>query len=283
MEKFILKTSFDCLIKSSSEEMLLSPNETLELEYAEKLNVYPLGSHACAFVVDLNKLEKSSFYDYTEIDDSTLICLQNGIKCETFKVATLISGDNKCTFEVSKSTLVVQSGNWKRVIELQEEFENFTTLLKEDIALIKLDNNRGASIYAFNIKSGEVKTFNGESAKFNDNGFELENGGLCTKYVIDSQGLKCENDNITSVAACNETIAYNFLSFLKNGATAKALSMCDNKLKANLDASTLKQFFGKVSYIYPLSAYTYAIKNESGLKYYRFTVFNQKIVDIECP
>ncbi len=284
MNKFILKTKYDCLIKNKDEEILFSPCETLTFDENDELLVYPLGKPRdfLPFIVSGKTLANCPYYNFASFEGDTLVCLSNYKNCENYSISKLKMQGQEIEFQVSENKLVVTSKDWRKIITLDQEFEKFSTGYKNDIAYIKLSSIDSDTLYAFNIKSAGVRQFKGREIIVKNDGFDIKNNGV-ESFTIDAQGLKAQNEEEpeNDFSLKPEKVGFLFLQEIKNKKYQNAYAFCSQSLKEKITKDTLKNFFVDMLDFYYISPTTYALQTNKNLKICKFTLYGSQIDDID--
>lgn len=291
MKVFKIKSDYDCLVKVNENKTTLSSDETLEVEDNCKVLVYPIGSkNTLPFSFETDKLTECKFYNFTSLDnDTALICFHGGTLCENYDIVNVSVAGSNLTFEIGENKIVAYYKNWKKIISLDERYNNYITKSKDNIAYIKLTNNNTQTMYAFNVKTGTVKVFSGNNIELASDGFNIEKRGadntsIKEQYKITTEGLKLENSNhesLTIYSSINETIPFQFLNAMKSGNIDLAYSLCSQSLQNEIDKDSLKDYIGTPSSFYYISPFKYAVQSSNKLTTFKFEVENQKITDVD--
>lgn len=291
MKVFKIKSDYECLVKINENETTLSSDETLEVEDFCKVLVYPIDSkNTLPFSFETDKLAECKFYNFTNLDNNTaLICFHSGTLCENYDIVKVSVAGSTLTFEVGENKIVAYYKDWKKIISLDERYNNYITKSKDNIAYIKLTSHNTQTMYAFNVKTGNVKVFSGNNIELVSDGFNIEkrgadNASIKEQYKITTEGLKLENSNHETQAiysSIDETIAYQFLNAMKSGNIDLAYSLCSQALQNEIDKDSLKAYIGTPSNFYYVSPFKYAVQSANKLTTFKFEVQNQKIVDID--
>jgi len=285
MNKFKLKTKYECLVKNKEEEIILSPYETLEFGEEDELFIYPLNKPRdfLPFTVNGKNLKNCPYYKFTSLEDNTFVCLSNQTNCENYSISKLKLQGQELEFQVGENKLIVTYKDWRKIISLEDNFEKFSTGYKNDIAYIKLTSIDSDTLYAFNIKSAGVKQFKGREIVINNDGFEVKSHDIMKKYTIDTQGLKSQNEDSLEkdYTLKPEKAGCLFLEHIKSQNYQNALNLCSQSLQEKISKDTLKDFFSGVLDYYYISPTTYALQTNKSLKICKFTLYGSQIDDID--
>ncbi len=273
MNNVIIKTPYECLIKTEDEQTLLDENESLVLLPPFSVCIYPVNK-AISFILASDNLQTCEFYDVANYKQDTLICLKKTSTCENYSIVN-ISG---CKLEIGERKFTIESEDWKKTILLPCSFDRYQTSVKNNIIMIKFIGKKQV-LYAFNKKTAQAHAFSGNKIDFNQEGFSVEEHNINKSYKISNQGLSGSNNE---EAACPlpQTLAYHFLEYIKKADLSSAHNLLSQNLQQNISKQALKTFFGSIKSVFYLSPVCYAVQNEKGLKIYNFEVKQDKICDI---
>lgn len=277
MEKIKVYTPFDCVIVGRDCEEFLSENEHIEINAEEKLFVYPIGKpQNFAFVLDINV--DSPFYKSLSTLNERLVFLLGGEGIlNTYSLSSLTFNGKICDIKVGKDRVIFSYDKTEKEIFLPFEIVDFSQGREAHIAYILCNGNSSDFLIAFNLKNKEIKTLLGDKITLSSNKILLENKGGKSEYLLDGDGLSLLSTKLSQT----NFFAPNFFSNLKEHDYSSAYSQLSPSLQEKLTLSNFKEFFGVISYFFPLSpTKVFAISN--GLpKLYTLSFENNLLSDIE--
>lgn len=286
--KTIIYTSFECLIKTEDFEETLEQNQHLSFDaQPHSLVVYPIGKTSRpSFEINFENFT-SQFYRIVQKEDKLLVFLLDGIYVKNYKLYTLSCEGEKCEIEIGTSEASFACGKNKKILNLPIQIISTECGHFRHIAYIKAISNEGEHLLAYNTKNSNTKMFKGESIEISQEGFSVEKSAsgydkIKEEYVVTKEGLKIKERLFSPLNhnPSNEMICYHFMNRILNGDFDNALALLSPSLQSSLSANSLREFFGKVSYIFPLSAEScFAISNSKN-KIYKFSLSNNKITEI---
>lgn len=264
---------------------MLSQNEHLLFENEDIFTVYPTGSDN-SFEVDITK--SSPFYRSIVKDNKNLVFLLNGlfaenITCHEFNYNGIISH-----VEISKKEILFCGEKDKKLIKLTRPVEKVKTGNFLFIDYVLIEEKANSCLIAYNPKNNTARTFYADKIEIVDNGFHLQKKlfnyeKIDENYIVDKEGLKLKDKKFFLSENTNrsiETIVYKFMSAVKCGDYNTCLSLCTGSLIQNIDALSLKKYFGQISYFYMLDPYScFALSNDKNT-IYEFSLSGNKISDI---
>ena len=282
--KTIIYTSFDCLLKSENESLALDRNEYASFDdFPSKLFVYPTGkTHRIPFEIYLHS--PCPFYRVIEKKEKRLIFLLDGIIAENIEKHEFSFEGRRSEIEISSKKIIFSSRNKKKVLTLpagacQFECGNFHHI---NYVLFSLPEQQ--CLAAFNTSSGGAKVFYGQKIELASSGFTIikEEENSKQTFIVDREGLKIkESSHSSSVLSISKNLLpLRFLELLQEHDFSSALSLLAPNLLSCQNESSLKSFFGEISYIYPLDPLTIFTISNGENKIFYFTIENNKISDI---
>ena len=285
--KIIIYTSFPCLLKTESWQETLEENENLTLDNCELITVYPIGKTTRpSFVLDIDK-NQSPFYRIVKKEEKILVFLLDGIFAQNIKICSIDCNSQKCQIEIAKNEVsFICSGN-KKVLTLPEPILSYDYGNFRHIAYSKLTTDSQQYLIAYNTQTFQSKIFKGDEIEIQDNGFTVlssPHGYQSTReeYTITQEGLKIADKTFSTLSLPNfeKTLCFRFMNSIKLGDYNTAISMLAPDLASTLSAKTLHQYFGNISYIFPLDESTcFAISNNKNT-IFSFNISNNKITEI---
>ncbi len=282
----IIYSAYDCLIKGDNWQENLDQNQNLSLENCpKKLWVYPLSRGKVAFEIDLLNPE-SVFYRIVKKQEKTLIFLIDGISAQNVKVFEISADGQKCKIEIERERVIFSSTGNKKIISLGGQISGGTCGAFYHIAYAKVGCKGGEYLLAYNTKTAVAKAFCGERIALTEEGFIVtitpQNYEDATQeYVVTKAGLKLKKQNFSSLGSPPQhSIVFQFMSAVKLGDLQSAFSMLSHTLKEDLSEGQLKEYFGEITYLYPLDQTTiFAISNGKNV-IYTFSISNGLICEI---
>ena len=291
MKNIIIYTPYDCLIKTKTEQNLLEKNQHLILENynAQKISVYPIGkSSKYSFNINISEQKDSNLYSIIEKDENLLVFLLDGLIAENIKIYNFTFQNKRSSIEVSSQKIVFSTENNKKIIRLPNESKNFICGNFNHIIYAKFSDSYNEKIIAYNTLTNHAKMFSGDNININNNGFIIKNNSstsyqnIQSEYFIDNQGLKVKSKSLipSDRFLPEDLISYNFMESIKNNDYKNALSYLSENLQSKINETTLKNYFGDISYFYTIDKNScFAISDNKNILY-DFSILNNKINEI---
>lgn len=273
MEKIKIYSPFDCLIYGREGGTFLSANEHLILDREESLFVYPTNrGEGYSFVLDSAK--DSPFYKSITYKEERLIFLLGGLLSNAYLITPLSFKGKTCHIKRGRERIVVEYDGWEREFILPHEYANISHKMKGDILQVLCEGSPSILI-ALNLKSKKVKYFEGDIT-LNENGFTLNTPSSQSEYLIDGDGLSRTKVKLAPAT----TISVHFFSCLKEGDYSLAYSLLSSNLQEGLSQKSFKEFFGRITYFYPLSENEVFALSDGSCRVYCLTIEGEKISEI---
>ncbi|MBQ8792943.1 MAG: hypothetical protein IJZ62_05025 [Clostridia bacterium] len=280
--KTIIYTTFDCLVKTPSWEKFVKEGENISLEsLPENVYVYPTGK-AKLIPFPLIPSQPAPFYKIIEKDDRRLIFLIDGLYVKSIDKHSFSYNGKTSEVEISRKEIRFSTKHTKKVITLPSECGDFKCGNAFHINYVIFSCKRGQLLILFNTLNTRIKTFEGQSIEQKEGDFIItsHNEGKTILY-IDKDGLKMrEKPKACKIFSNPLFIAKNFMEEIKNGEFDSALGHLSPQLQESQTASSLQEYFGEVSLIFPLDLYTIFALSSGKEKLYTFEIQNGKIVEI---
>ncbi|MBE7074148.1 MAG: hypothetical protein E7379_03560 [Clostridiales bacterium] len=280
--KTIIYSTFDCLLKTPSlEKELLSKKNISFDEINEEISVYPMGrSKIIPFTI--SPPFKSPFYKTIIYNDARLIFLLDGIYVQNVQVYNFTHNGRQSRVEIATKEIHFSTNRTKKILHLPQHFDRFNCDKSYHINYVLCENCQESLFVAFNTINGKVKTFDGEKIELKNNQISIKckNGDNLNLY-LDKDGLKQKEKTFNEKAFYNPLyVANNFMNEIKKGEYLSALNFLSPHLKEIHSSLSLQEYFGEISYIFPIDLYTiFALSNDKE-KIYSFEIEKGKIVDI---
>lgn len=277
MNKVKIYTPFDCLIVDKNSQHFLSKNEHLEIEFQEKIFVYPIGRSQCySFVLETGKT--SPYYKEIEYEREKLVFILDGKFSNTYSINNISIGGKVCQIKIGKDKIVFSLDQTEREILFPFSGNDFKINKAQHIVYVTGTENEQDFLVAFNTKNKKAKVFEGDEISLTTNGFILKKNRDKIEYLFDNDGLSilsCELSSQTNYSSIK------FFSYLNEGDYQSAYSLLSPVLKSNLTQSNFKNYIGKITYYFPLSpSKIFALSNNTP-KLYTITFENSLILDID--
>lgn len=286
--KVFIYTSYNCLIKTDYAEETIEENQHLILEeLPKKLSVYPTGKNPLpSFNIEFDH-ELSPYYRIVKKDEKMLIFLIDGIYTQNIQVHSFSYEGERCQIEVGKREVSFTCKKNKKILHLPDNILSSKCGNFFHIAYSKIDTENLEYLLAYNIKTYQTKILKGEKIEVVQDGFIVHSTSHGYKnieehFVVKKEGLKIKERtfNLLALPTFEQTLAFRFLNSVKHGDYDFALSVLSDNLKSTLTKSSLREYFGDISYLFPLDENTcFCISNNKNT-IYTFSIENNKINDI---
>lgn len=281
--KYILKTTYPCLIKTENESVELEENDTLEIEDENHIYIYPQNSYQPPFCINLLVREDCFLYSFCKYNEKTFIILErkNLVFVEnketlnfSGKICKILINKNEITFE--NDSKIVKCINASKI----KEYKVFKV---NNFACVQLEKD----FYAFSMKNNKLNHFSGDEIKFDNNTLHISKKTSLLDGEQKSMTVKLEENPIvetqsvkTIIDSPKELLSFQFLNCIKNKNFVSALQFLNDDLKSKIDEKKLQSFFGNVQDLLPLENNEFITISNTAKKYVTIDVFQDKISDI---
>lgn len=278
--KVIVYACYPCLIRADGKEQFLEKNERIEfLNCPSKIYLYPTGKTGI-LPFEIIPNFPSSFYKSVQENSTIHIFPLDGFFSQTVEIHSFSNGSK---IEISPNKLSFLLENSKKILSLPDGCTDFQCGKFNHIDYVIFSSSSAQHLICFNVKNAQVKTFCADNISLTDHLFTLSNTNGSTKtLVVDKEGLKIKSNSLSPSMLSNPlATASSFMECVKEKEYSKAEGFLSDELKSTQNAQTVQQYFGDISYIFPLEPNKiFALTNGEG-KIFSFQICNGKIVDIE--
>ena len=290
MKKIKIYSPYSCLIKQGSSQIDIEPSEYVYLESdLLPIKVYPLKVSSKIYAFEIDSLSSDGrFFRVAEHNGDILIFLLDGLLTENVNIYNFSYLDYNSGLEVSPSHLVFACDSHKKIVYLQNKIEKIEIGNFKFIDYVKFSCGESQTLVCYNVKTNRAKTFVGKEIAITENGFRVESeedgfyNNITRSYYIDNDGLKSQNQTyvLSDQKLPDKLISLNFIIHIKNQNFDDALKLLSPNLRKTINSESLKQYFGKLEYVYMIdSESAFAIKDGNNI-IYTFKIKDGKIEEI---
>lgn len=284
--KYLLKTPYQCLIKTKSESMELDVNDTLECDDEQMLFVYPTSCEQIPFCINLSIKKDTDQYSFLKHNDQTIIYLEKPEKFEVFQKEELNFSGKRCQIGISKNKIIFETEKQKIDCLCGKSKAPAKIFKTKDFACVLLEHD----FFAYSMQDAKLFHLTGESISFNNGTIittKKYNDSNCRErvcnYQIDGSIELLDEQIISSQTQENDDknlISFKFLESVKSNDFASSQKYLSENLSGKIGQEQIKSFFGILSEFLPLSANEFLAISGSNKKYVTFDLLNGKINDI---
>jgi len=284
--KYLLKTPYQCLVKSQTDSIELDINDTLECEEEQILYIYPLTSEQIPFCINLASKTDNDKFSFLKHNGQNIIYLEKPEKFDIYQKEDIIISGKHCHINISKNKVSFETDKQKincltdksRVSPKVFKQKNFACVLFErDFFAYSMQNERLTHLHA-DVISLDKNTLT-TTKKYSDSDLrekvcQYEIGDEITlknKQVIKSQKKTFEEENL---------ISYKFLESVRASDYQTSEQYLSDNLSSKIGQEQIKSFFGFLSDFLPLSTNEFIAISGAQKKYVTFDLQNGKICDI---
>lgn len=284
--KYLLKTPYQCLVKSQSQSVELDTNDTLECDEEQVLYIYPLTAEQIPFCINLSNRADNEKYSFLKHNGQNIIYLEKPEKFDVYKKEDLLFSGKHCNINISKNKLSFETDKQKiNCLTDKSKFppkvfklKNFAcVLLEHDFFGYSMQNERLTHLHADTISLD--KNILTTTKKYADSDqrekvCQYEIGDEITlkeQQIIKSQSRSFEEENLVS---------YKFLESVKASDYQNSETYLSPTLSGKIGEEQIKSFFGFLSDFLPLSSNEFIAISGNEKKYVTFDLQNGKICDI---
>ena len=285
MKKIVLKSTYPCLVKTEEASFELDENDKLEIVDEDKLFVYPAvySRRNIPFYINLNNLQNTSRYSVYDVNDFTLLLLNEENNLVVTNKEHLFFNGEKCEISVTQQEITFEYKNYSVSYSCPHDTTNYKVFKKGNFACLEFTHD----LYVFNTTNCHLSHFKGNDIEFEKNTLNLsnrlddyENRIKNASYSFADDKIKVENMSFEydKSKAIEELSPYRFLEAIKVKDFHFAKNLLDASLKINED--NLAKFLGNVVNFLPLSTDDFIVISENAKNFVRFETKKGQIVDI---
>lgn len=284
--KYLLKTPYECVIKTKAESVELDTNDTLECEDEQTLFVYPMTASLVPFCVNLAERKDTEYYSFLRHNGQNIIFLEKPEKFSVFKKENLTFSGRRCQICISKNKVGFETD--KQKIECMCDINRGTPKVAKanNFACVCLDHD----FFAYSMQNEKLFHLSGDSIVFDNNTVivtkKFHDSGCREKVLRYEIGadivLKDEqsiSNSVKSVEDANLT-SYKFLECVKASDFSQSQTFLSPTLSGKIGEEQIKEFFGHLSDFLPLTSNEFLALSGNKKKYVTFDIENGKINDI---
>lgn len=279
----ILKSTYPCLIKTSSDMCELDENDTLEIVDENFLFVYPQNPSFLPFYINLNCPTESERLSVLKRDLNTILLLESPLALSVCQSQELAFGNKKCEVSYDGHTLGFKCNSKNLGYRVNLPQEQFKTFKIKNFACAQFEND----IYIFNVNSFKLSHINGNitisgdqilvERQFDDSCKRQKNSkyNLKEDIVLEEENFMHNTSDVSP-----ELAPYKLMESMKAKDVDFALSLLSEKLKGQISKEQISQFFGNFSTFLPLSTTEFITISDKQKNYVKFNLTGGKIDDI---
>ena len=286
--KYILRSEYDCIVKSLLKEELLDKNSELVFDEPSFVLVYPLDNNFSPFSLDLYN-PKSSFCKTLLQEDVSYVFLLNPPQIETFKIETFNFSGKSVKVFLGQNKLCFQSEKTEKHVNLGEDFKSYTCEKKDSFLLVHLVG-KNEEMFCFNLETDKLTKLSGDKIEVLDKQIIVTKNlnlnfsqktletYLISKDKLEKISSSTKNEGIEHVDVT--VTPYIFLDSIKNKNFDIATSLLDDNLKSHIKNENLESYFGEIISFFNLKNDTYCVFSKDKTSVYTFSLNHGKICEI---
>ncbi len=285
MEKYLIKTSYPCLIKTKSDMAEIDENDLLELQDEDIIFIYPTNNLYVPFYINLNCPKENERFSIIKKDDKNIIYIENCPSVKLSQKESLNFSGKTCDITISGNIICFETDSKKVSYNCPHDCRNYKIFKIKKFACIQFEHN----LYAYSIEKNRLTHFNGDSLDVNQNNIIIQkkfhdslNREKNAEYQIDDE-IKVEKESFMhNPINFNETklVPFRLLESIKAKDYESALDFLSEKLKGEIDSDQIKDFFGEISNFLPVNTNEFITISNFNKNYVKFVLVNNKIDDI---
>ncbi len=285
--KYLLKTTYPCLVRTRSEECELDQNETLEIIDEDVLFVYPEEPGRIPFYINLKAPKESDFLSIINHEGQTFLFLENFHNFQVCHKETLYINGKKCAVSIHGRQISFEDDEKRVDYICPHSCKNYKIFKIKDFACIEFDDD----LYAYSIKQNKLSHFSGkmdvagEVLTLTKQFFDSENRERRASYKFEDD-ITLQNESYVHNSSNphdklhNELVPYKFMESIRAKDFEFAYSFLSENLKNQIDDAQMREFFGNFSNFLPLSTTEFVTINDKQKKFVKFNMSGNFVNDI---
>lgn len=284
--KYLLKTPYQCLVKTKTQSVELDINDTLECEDEQMLFIYPTTSEQIPFCVNLSNKKDTDQYSFLRHNDQNIIFLEKPEKFDIFQKENLNFSGKHCHVSISKNKVYFETDKQKIKCFCGRSKTPPKVFKLKNFACVQLEKD----FFAYSMQTEKLSHLCGETISFDKDTVAVTKkycDSKChekvSRYEIGDE-IKLKDEQIISTQKQEiedkNLISYKFLECVKSNDFSQSQQYLSESLSGKIGEDQIKSFFGFLSDFLPLSANEFLAISGSNKKYVTFDLLNGKINDI---
>ena len=281
--KYILKTTYPCLVKTQDDQCELEENDMLEIEDESLVFIYPENPAQIPFYINMNSPKESVALSVIARKNDTLLILESAQKMAISHKEMLIVDGKKCEVCVRGQKISFESEEKKVEYFCPHPCGEHKILKIGNFACVQFNEH----LYAFSPKKNRLTHFDGQAEidgatllltkHFHDS----EERERHAKYVFKEDIVMEEESFSRNENRINKDLApYKLMESVKAKDFEFAHSLLSEKLKTEINSAQIREFFGNFSSFLPLSTTEFITISGAQKNYVKFNLHENLIDDI---
>ena len=284
MEKYLIKTTYPCLVKTQNALTELDCNDNLEVEDETFLFVYPADNSQIPFYINLSSPQESERLSIIKKDDKTLLLLEDSSKLEVKHMESLNFSGTICNISISSHALSFEANGKNVIYKCQHPCKNFKVFKEKNFACVQFEHD----LYAFSTKNNKLVHFGGDhitckkdtvtvQKRFHDS----DNREKVSKYKFeDDIVLEEEHFSCDSHKPLGQLVPFKLLEGVKAKDFEGSLNFLSDNLQKQIGSAQLQEFFGHITSFLPITPTEFITITPTTKSYATFVLKDDKIDDI---
>ena len=281
--KYLIKTTYPCVVKTQQDFFEMDINDTLECEAEPFLYVYPQNASQLPFCINVTKREDCEAYSFLSYNGQHIIFLEKPQNILFQRKEFLNFAGAKCEIVIGESSICFETENSKISCKCEHSCKDYRLFKLKNFACLLFPQD----FYAFSVQKEKLYHFSGEELSFEENVLSI------TKKFHDclnhEKTYKVKFDEDISVTdqiftsrenTFQELLCLSFLDSVKVCDYASAKNFLAPTLQNKIDKDKMEQFFGKINQTIPINEKEFILTTTFGKKYVVFDTKDGQICDI---
>ncbi len=281
--KYIVKTTYPCVIKAKNDFVELNENDNLECEDEDFVFVYPKSALALPFCINLNQPIDSDKVSFVKHNNQHFAILEKPQLVFSYNKESVSVGGKTCKIFIGNNRLVFEGANHITKCKCLHKTISYKISHSSKFVFVAFEKD----FYAFNVLTEKLSHFSGENLSFENNVLSITkrfDDFSCrekTFSVLFEDGISIQNESyISSVNQDKKLLSFLFLEAVKSKDFACATVFLSERLQKRIKKENLSQFFGEIENFLPLNENEFLVLSKTCKNYVSFEIKDEKICDI---
>lgn len=281
--KYILKTTYPCLVKTQTQQCELEENDILEIVDEQLIFIYPENPSQIPFYINLVSPKESACLSIFPRKNDTLLILESAQKLDISHKETLTVAGKRCEVCVKNQKISFETEQKKVEYFCPHPCRDHKIFKLQNFACVQFDEH----LYAYSPQKNSLSHFDGQTEisgnvvsltkNFHDSGSRERHA----KYKFgDDIVMEEENFSQNEIRVNKDLAPYKLMESVRAKDFEFAHTLLSENLKNQINSSQIRDFFGNFSTFLPLSTTEFITLSSTGKNYVKFSMEDNLIDDI---
>ena len=280
--KYIIKTTYPCVVKTQNECVEIDENSSVECEDESFVYVYP-EQNGIPFCINLKEKKDCENYSFLTHNRQNFVFLEPQQSFSITKKEQISINGKNCKILIDKKQISFEGQSRIVYHSISHPVKKYKILKFQNFACVQFDND----FYAYDMQKEKLYHISGEDFALDKNTLTVTKiYNDCSSRervykVVFSDKILIENSTfVKKEQKESDLIPYEFLQAVKAEDYSCALGFLNEKLKEKIGKTELESFFGKIQQILPINLNEFIVFSQCAKFYVSFDIKDRQICDI---